>query len=72
MNALATELLEIGAGGDTGTDQERIRAKAKARGVLVDGTSGPLTARTRAQLIQSLRGVGPVVDDAIGEDRERV
>jgi hypothetical protein len=76
MNAVAGAILEDSTDADLGgplTPQERLRARAQALGML----SREIPARRvseaeRERIIASTRGIGPIVDRLIDEDRGRL
>lgn len=69
LNSLAAEALEAVASGPAHPDVQ-LRRRAGQRGVslvLAPGRGGQ--AAERAAMIEELRGVGPLVDELIDEDR---
>jgi plasmid stability protein len=71
MNALATEVLDAAADGDLGDRQARLRAKAAALGILRTVDAPPVSDEDRRRAIASMRGLGPMADRLIDEERER-
>jgi hypothetical protein len=75
VNSLATELIEmtVGAGGPSDR-RARLRAKAAALGILrpAPRPEKRLTAAERQAAIDSTRGLGPMADRLIDEDRGRL
>lgn len=72
LNALATEILDAAADADRGTRQDRLRAAAAAAGILQSRPGPGLSAAERKRAIASTRGLGPVVDRILGDDRGRL
>ncbi len=71
MNAVATEILDLAADADQGDRRARLRAKAAASGMLVEIDAPPVSARRRKRALESTRGLGPMADRLIREERER-
>jgi plasmid stability protein len=71
VNALATELLDLGAGADQGDRRARLRAKAAAAGMLGSAPGAVIGADERRTILSATRGLGPVVDALIADERER-
>ena len=71
MNSLATEILDAAA--DTDDDRRsRLRARAAALGVLREVSAASHTnAAQREKIIASTKGLGPLIDRLLAEDRER-
>jgi plasmid stability protein len=72
VNAVATELLDVAADTDQGDRRARLRAKAAAEGVLASVAAPPVPAARRARIIGSTRGLGPMADDLIEYERDRL
>ncbi|HYZ02984.1 MAG TPA: hypothetical protein VFA92_15925 [Candidatus Binatia bacterium] len=49
----------------------RLRARAAALGSLRETGAEPVSADERRRIIESTRGLGPVLDRLLAEDRER-
>jgi plasmid stability protein len=71
VNALATELLDLGAGADLGDRRARLRAKAAAAGMLGSVPAPVVASAERRAVVASTRGLGPVLDAVIAEERDR-
>jgi len=71
VNALATELLDLGAGADRGDRRARLRAKAAAVGMLGSVPAPVVAQDERRAVVAATRGLGPVVDAVIAEERDR-
>lgn len=69
---MAGEILDAAADADLGDRRARLRAKAAAAGILraTDGVS--VDEDERREVIESTKGLGPVVDRLIAAERERV
>jgi HicB family len=78
MNAVAGAILDASADDDLGspptplTPQERLRARARALGMLSEVPARPVSKAERDRIIASTRGIGPIVDRLIDEDRGRL
>lgn len=74
INSVATEILDLTIDIDQGNRRDRLRAKAAALGILHPGTgSGKRqTPAERRRAIESFRGIGPVLDAILDEDRNRL
>lgn len=71
MNQVAGEILDAAADADRGDRRGRLRAKAAAAGLLRPVDAPPVTADERARALDSVRGIGPVVDAELAADRDR-
>jgi plasmid stability protein len=72
VNSLATEILDTAIAGEAMDRRARLRARAAALNMLV--VTEPVEQQSAAQreaALESTRGLGPVVDAIIDEDRER-
>jgi len=82
MNAVAGAILDASADEDLGipptppnpalAPQERLRARARAMGMLSEVPVRPVSKAERDRIIASTRGIGPIVDRLIDEDRGRL
>ncbi len=81
MNAVAGAMLDASTDADLGippnpppTPQERLRARARALGMLRvrEVNVPPVSKAERERIIASTRGIGPIVDRLIDEDRGRL
>jgi len=76
MNAVAGAILDASTDADLGapptppTPQERLRARARAMGMLSEVPARPVSKAERERIIASTRGIGKVLDRIIAEDRE--
>src|SRR5690242_3709733 len=71
VNAVATELLDLGAEADQGDRRSRLRAAAAAAGLLRASRSRELPSARRQRIIESTRGIGPSADALIAAERDR-
>jgi len=73
VNALANELLDLHVEVDPSDLRTSVRARAAALGILHRRPRiGPsLTPEERERAIESTRGLGPVLDQILDEDRNR-
>jgi len=75
INSIATEILDLTVDVDKGDLRARVRAKAAALGMLHPGTTdgGPrMTPEERQRALDSTRGLGPIADRLIDEERNRL
>lgn len=72
VNALATQILDAAAEGDTGDRRARLRAAAAAAGSLRPLQARGVTAARRRRVIESTRGLGAQVDRLLADERDRV
>jgi plasmid stability protein len=64
--AIVTELLEAGVAGDARAD---LRARAGRLGVLASAPSPVVDIGTRQSAVEAMGGIGPVVDEILGDGR---
>ncbi|MCC3764839.1 toxin-antitoxin system HicB family antitoxin [Glycomyces sp. TRM65418] len=80
VNAIANEILSVVGEGDGRTASERVRARAAALGMLapplkaVERHDRPVkdVETLRAEVLDSMRGVGEILDGILDEDRDRL
>jgi plasmid stability protein len=70
VNSLATEILDAAVDADEGDRRARLRARAATLGMLHTTPAKPVSAQRR-RIITSTRGIGPVVDRLLDDERER-
>jgi hypothetical protein len=73
MNAVAGAMLDAATDADLSappTPQERLRARARALGMLSEVPARPVSKAERDRVIASTRGIGKILDRIIAEDRE--
>lgn len=71
VNAVATQILDAAADVDEGDRQARLRARATGLGIVRATPASPVGAARRRRIVASTKGIGPVVDRLLGEERER-
>lgn len=71
VNQLASDILDAAADADRGGRRARLRAQAAAGGVLGPPMGTESAAPDRAAAIESMRGVGTILDDELDADRHR-
>lgn len=70
VNALATSTLEATFSQERLTERDRVRLRARAAGLVPHITSAtPLTDSEYRHAVQSLRGLGPVLDEILDDER---
>jgi plasmid stability protein len=72
VNALATEILDAATDMDLGDRRARLRARAASLGVLREQPAAPMSAAQRRRVIASMKGIGPIADRLLADERERV
>ncbi|NNN19943.1 MAG: toxin-antitoxin system HicB family antitoxin [Acidimicrobiaceae bacterium] len=72
VNVLANEILYAAIDVDEGNRQARLQARAATLGILRPTTATLVDASQRRRTIESTKGTGPVVDQFLAEDRERI
>jgi len=72
VNAVANEILDAAVDADEGDRRTRLRARAAALGVLGSATGPVVSTSKRRRILASTKGTGPVVDQLLAEERERV
>lgn len=70
MNAVAGAILDSSTDTDMGDPRERLRARAAALGILSEVHAPPVSETERERIIASTRGLGPILDRLIDEDRD--
>jgi plasmid stability protein len=70
VNSLATEILDAAADADQGNRQARLRARAAA-GILRETKATPVDPARRRQVVASTKGLGPVLDRILDDERNR-
>ena len=71
MNALARELLDLGASADEGGRRGCLRARAAVAGLSVTAEAGAAEAPDRESPVAQTRGWGAIADDLIAQERDR-
>ncbi len=72
VNAVANEILDAAVDADEGDRRTRLHARAAALGVLQSATGPVVSTRRRQRIVASTKGIGPVIDRFLAEERERV
>lgn len=72
INAVATEIIDAAADADRGNRGDRLRAQAAAMGTLVPISGKRVSKRERKRIIESAKGIGPIADRLIDEQRDRL
>ena len=71
VNALATEILDAAVDTNDTDRRSRLRARAKALGVMSATPAAELTPARRRRIIATTRGLGPLLDHLLDEERAR-
>lgn len=72
VNAVANEILDAAVDADEGDRRTRLHARAAALGVLQSATGPVVSPHRRRRIVASTKGIGPVIDRLLAEERERV
>lgn len=71
VNSVANEILDAAIDADQGDPRSRLRARALAAGVLREVPAQTVDAVRRRRALESVRGIGPTLDDLLDEERDR-
>jgi hypothetical protein len=69
---VANEILDAAIDADEGDRRARLQARAAALGLLRSASGAAVDTRRRGRIVASTRGIGPVLDRLLAEERERV
>lgn len=72
VNSVATEILDAAADADEGDRRARLRARAATLGIHRSTSAEQVSLTRRRRIIASTGGIGPVLDQLLAEERERV
>lgn len=79
VNAIANEILAVVGESNGRTETEKVRARAAALGMLASPLKAVEHGRQvrdvealRAEVLESMRGVGEILDRILDEDRDRL
>lgn len=72
VNAVATEIIDAAADADRGDRTARLRARAAATGSLTLVPGKRVSGSERERIIASTKGLGPMADRLIEEERDRL
>jgi len=72
INAVATEIIDSAADADRGNRSARLRARAAATGALAPVSGKRVGRAERKRIIEGTRGLGPLADRLIAEERDRL
>ena len=72
VNAVATEILDAVVDAGEGDRRARLRSRAASLGVLRGASAAPVDAACRERVVASTKGMGPVLDALLADERERV
>lgn len=71
LNAVATAILDAAADADGADRRSQVRAAAAAAGVLHRGEARAVRPGRRERIIATTRGLGPRIDQALDDERDR-
>lgn len=72
MNSLATEILDAAADADQGDRRARLRARAATLGILEGTHAKQVSQGRRRRIVDSTGGIGPILDQLLADERERI
>jgi len=72
VNAVATEILDAAADADVGDRRARLRARAAGLGVVRELPAENVSSARRRRIIASTKGLGPLADRLLAEERDRM
>ncbi len=72
VNAVATDILDAAIDADGAHRQARLVARAVALGSAQPVVARPVTRARRQRIIGSTSGTGPLLDELLRDERERV
>lgn len=71
LNAVATEILDAAADADGADRGSQVRAAAAAAGTLHRSEARAVRPERRERIIATTRGLGPQIDMALDDERDR-
>lgn len=71
LNAVATDILDAAADADGADRGSQVRAAAAAAGMLHRGEARRVRPERRDRIIATTRGLGPQIDKALDDERDR-
>jgi plasmid stability protein len=72
VNAVATEILDAAADADVGDRRARLRARAAMLDLVRAEPATAVTPARRRRIVASTRGTGPILDELLADERDRV
>lgn len=72
VNAVANAILDAAADADEGDRRARLRARAAMLGLLRSQAGPVVSPSRRRKVVASTRGIGPVLDQLLAEERDRL
>ena len=72
VNALASEILDTATEGEAADRRSRLRARAAALGMLESRPAPAVTAGRRRKILDGTRSWGPIADELISYERDRL
>jgi plasmid stability protein len=72
VNAVATAILDASIDTDGGDRRSRLRARASSLGVLRNPPAGTVSVARRRHVIDSTKGTGPILDQLLTDERDRL
>ncbi len=72
INSLANEILDAAVDADLGDRRARLRARAASLGLLRNLPAPAVSPEHRREIIASTSGTGPVINDYLAVERDRL
>ncbi len=72
VNSVATEILDAAADADEGDRRARLRARAATLGILRYTSAEQVSRSRRRRVLASTKGIKPILDELLAEERGRV
>ncbi len=72
VNAVATDILDAAIDADEGDRRVRLRARVATLGMMRAAETTSVSPARRRRIIASTRGTGPVLDELLDDERDRV
>ncbi len=72
VNAVATEILDAAVDADEGDRRARLRARARGLDLSRSMPATSVSPARRRRIIASTAGTGPILDNLLAEERDRV
>lgn len=72
INSVANEILDAAVDADLGDRRARLRARAASLGILRTLSAPAVTPNRRRQILASTSGIGPIIDEYLAAERDRL
>jgi plasmid stability protein len=72
VNAVANEILDAAVDADEGDRRTRLRSRAATLGMRRATPASTVSPARRRRIVASTKGMGPILDGLLAEERERL